>query len=113
MVTIVPPSPIEDAIVGNRQVINCTATTPVAVDVNLLSFVWVGPGGDNITNSTRISVHPTISMGNMYVSSLQFDYLLVSDGGSYTCIVEFFTVTAQSIVVMEEPDCECVIFCML
>ena len=103
-----PLSPIQDAVVGDRQVIDCIATTHVAVDISLLNFYWM-EGGDNITNSTsdRITVRPTTSMGNVYVSSLQFDYLVVSDEGNYTCNVEFFGSSLSATVAMDRPDCKC------
>ena len=107
MITILPPSPIEETVVGDPLVIDCIATTPVAVDVNLLNFTWNNPGGDIITNDSRINIHPTISMENMYVSSLQFHHLIISDGGTYTCNVRFFNVTGSLSVIMEPPDCEC------
>ena len=104
-----PPSPIQDGVVGNRQVIDCMATTHVAVDVSLLNFYWMGPGG-NITNSDRITIQPTDPMNNMYVSSLQFDYLLVIDEGNYACNVQFFDAIRSATVFMERPDCECNVF---
>ena len=78
------------------------------MDISLLNFYWM-EGGDNITNniSDRITVRPTTSMGNVYVSSLQFDYLVVSDEGNYTCNVEFFGSSLSDTVAMDRPDCKC------
>ena len=108
MITSEPRSPIQETIVGDPLVIDCIATTPVAVDVNLLNFTWINPGGDIITNNSRITIHPTIGITNMYVSSLQFDHLIISDGGTYMCNVRFFDVLGSLSVEMDSPDCECV-----
>ena len=109
VVTTLPPSPIQDTVVGDPQVIDCIATTLVTVDVNLLNFTWISPGGNTITNSSRITIHPTIAIENMYISSLQFDHLIIGDGGDYICRVTFFNVIEPRLVTMEEPDCECVL----
>ena len=109
MITTLPRSPIQETVVGDSLVIDCIATTPVAVDVNLLNFTWNSPGGGIIINDSRITIHQTIPMANMYVSSLQFDHLLINDGGNYTCNVRFFNVTGSLSVVMEPPDCECIL----
>jgi len=106
MVATSPPSPIQGTVVGDSQFIDCIATVPVPVDVNLLTFTWINPQRVAITNDSRITIHPTISIENMYVSSLQFAHLLISDGGTYTCNVEFFNVTGMVSVVLEDPDCE-------
>ena len=107
-----PPSPIEDAVVGDSLVINCIATTHVAVNVNLLKFYWM-EGGDNITNNDRITIQPTVYLDTVYVSSLQFDYLVVNDEGNYTCNVEFFDFTMSVTVTMDQPDCKCNVFVFL
>ena len=104
-----PPSPIQGTIVGNSHSIICIAITPVAVDVDLLNFTWIGPGG-NITNNNRTIINSTTVIDNMYTSILYFAYLLHSDGGNYNCNVAFFNVTRLASVVMEPPDCECVKF---
>lgn len=104
-----PPSPIQDTIVGDPLIIDCIATTPVAVDVIFLSFSWTGPGGNSITSNSRMNIIPTTSMDNMYTSSLQFVGLIEADGGNYICNVEFFGVIGSNSVELEPPDCECFI----
>ena len=44
-----------------------------------------GPGGDTITNDSRMTISPTTSSGNDYISTLQFAYLMEGDEGMYTC----------------------------
>ena len=47
----------------------------------------MGPGGEFITNDSRVTISPTTSSGKNYTSSLQFTYLMVGDEGNYTCNV--------------------------
>jgi len=47
----------------------------------------MGPGGDTITNDSRVIISPTSSSGNNYTSSIQFTYLVEGDNGTYTCNV--------------------------
>jgi len=48
---------------------------------------WMGPGGDTITNDSRVMISPTSGSGNNYTSSLQFMYLMEGDEGTYECNV--------------------------
>ena len=108
MVTISPPGPIEDTTVGDSQTISCIANKTVMVNADLLMFAWTGPQGRiTNTNNDRVTIQPTIAaMNNVYISTLEFDYLIESDSGNYTCNVTFFTVYGFSSVEIEFPDCE-------
>ena len=106
MVTISPPSPITGTTVGESLSIDCMTTTTTVVQANLLMFVWTGPEGA-ITSNDRMTIQPTTSVGNMYTSTLQFDYLTEIDGGNYGCIVHLFNVNGSNSVEIESPDCEC------
>ena len=108
MVTISPLSPITGTTVGERLSIDCMATTTTAVQADLLMFVWTGSGGA-ITSNDRMTIQPTTSVGNVYTSTLQFDYLTETDGGIYNCTVHFFNVSGSSLVRIEPPDCECIV----
>ena len=106
MVTISPPGPIEDTTVGDSQTISCIANKTIMVNADLLMFAWTGPQG-HITSNGRVTIQPTIAaINNVYISTLEFDYLIESDGGNYTCNVAFFTVYGFSSVEIESPDCE-------
>ena len=72
---------------GSPQVINCTATTSTLLDV---VFNWIGPSG-NIVDDSRVTISPTTSSGDTYTSSLQFDYLMEGDEGTYTCVVSLLS----------------------
>ena len=86
-VTISPSGPIQGAMVGNPQVINCTVSTVSGVESSSVTINWRGPG--NIaTSNGRISIGSAIDDGNnMYTRSLQFTYLMEGDNGMYTCDV--------------------------
>ena len=70
--------------VGNPQVINCTVSTVSGVESSSVMISWMGPGGV-ITNDSRVIISPTTSSDNTYTSSLQFNYLMEGDEGTYTC----------------------------
>ena len=81
-----PPGPIQRAMVGSRQVINCMVSTVSGVESSSVMISWMGPRG-NITSDSRVIISPTTSSGNTYTSSLQFTYLMEGDEGTYTCNV--------------------------
>jgi len=45
----------------------------------------MGPGGDTIRNDSRVFIGPTTSVGNDYISTLEFLHLMEGDEGIYTC----------------------------
>ena len=87
MVTISPSGPIQGAMVGSPQIINCTVSTVSGVQSSSVMISWMGPGGGSIMNDSRVTISPTTSGGNTYTSSLQFTYLMEGDNGNYTCNV--------------------------
>ena len=72
---------------SSPQVINCTVSTVSGVESSSVMISWMGPGGESITNDSRVIISPTTSSGNTYTSSLQFTYLMEGDEGTYTCNV--------------------------
>ena len=86
-VTISPSSPIQGAMVGNPQVIDCTVSTVSEVESSSVMISWMGPGGGSVMNDSRVTISPTTSSGNTYTSSLQFTYLMEGDEDNYTCNV--------------------------
>ena len=85
-ITLSPSGPIQRAMVGSPQVINCTVSTVSGVESSSVMISWMGPAG-SITNDSRMTISPTTSSGNTYTSSLQFTYLMEGDEGTYTCNV--------------------------
>jgi len=84
-ITVYPFDPIQGAMVGSPQVINCIVSTVSGVVSSSVTISWMGPGGV-ITSDNRVTVSLT-SSGNTYTSSLQFTYLMEGDEGTYTCNV--------------------------
>ena len=86
-VSITPSGPIQGAMVGSPQDIQCTVSTVSGVEFSSVMISWMGTGGDTITNDSRVTISPTSSSGNNYTSSLQFMYLMEGDEGIYECNV--------------------------
>ena len=86
-VNITPSGPIQGATVGSPQDIQCTVSTVSGVELSSVMIIWMGPGGDAITNDSRVIISPTSGSGNNYTSSLQFMYLMEGDEGTYECNV--------------------------
>ena len=72
---------------GSPQVINCTVSIVSGVESSSVMISWMGPGGSSIVSDSRMIISPTTSSGNIYISSLQFTYLMEGDEGTYTCNV--------------------------
>ena len=73
--------------VGSPQDIQCIVSTVSGVELSSVMISWMGPGGESITNDSRVTISPTTSSGNNYTCSLQFTYLMEGDEGMYTCNV--------------------------
>ena len=73
--------------VGSPQDIQCIVSTVSGVQLSSVMISWMGPGREFITNDSRVTISPTTSSGNNYISSLQFTYLMEEDEGIYTCNV--------------------------
>ena len=73
--------------VGSPQDIQCIVSTVSGVRLSSVMISWMGPGGQSITNDSRVTISPTTSSGINYTSSLQFTYLMEGDEGNYTCNV--------------------------
>ena len=86
-ILILPSGPIQGAMVGSPQDIQCIVSTVSGVELSSVMISWMGPGGEFITNDSRVTISPTTSIGNNYTSSLQFTYLMEGDEGNYTCNV--------------------------
>ena len=79
--------------VGSPQDIQCTVSTVSGVELSSVMISWMGPGGDTITNDSRVTISPTSGSGNNYTSSLQFMYLMEGDEGTYECNVMILETT--------------------
>ena len=97
-VSITPSGPIRGAMVGSPQDIQCTVSTVSGVELSSVMISWMGPGGDTITNDSRVTISPTSGSGNNYTSSLQFMYLMEGDEGTYECSVMILETDASVFV---------------
>ena len=86
-ITTLPSGPIQGAMVGSPQDIQCIVSTVSGVELSSVMISWMGPGGESITNDSRVTISQTTSSSNNYTSSLQFTYLMEGDEGMYTCDV--------------------------
>ena len=97
-ITMLPSGPIQGAMVGSPQDIQCIVSTVSGVESSSVMISWMGPGGESITNNSRMTISPTTSSGNNYTSSLQFTYLMEGDEGIYTCDVIILKPTAVAVL---------------
>ena len=84
--------------VGSPQDIQCIVSTGSGVESSLVMIGWMGPGGESMTNDSRVTISPTTSNGDNYTSSLQFTYLTEGDEGIYTCNVTILETRGSSAV---------------
>ena len=73
--------------VGSPKEIHCTVSTVSGVELSSVMISWMGPGGDTVRNDSRVTISPTASLINDYISTLEFAYLMEGDEGIYTCDV--------------------------
>ena len=84
--------------VGSPKEIHCTVSTVSGVELSSVMISWIGPGGDTITNDSRVTISPTASLVNNYISTLEFTYLMEGDEGIYTCDVMILETTGSNFV---------------
>ena len=84
--------------VGSPQEIHCTVSTVNGVEPHFVLISWMGPEGDTITNDSRMTISPIISINNDYISTLEFTYLMEGDEGIYTCNVMILETTATEFI---------------
>ena len=94
---ISPSGPIQGAMVGSPQDIQCIVSTVSGVELSLVMISWMGRNGSYISNN-RITIEMDgMANHNTYNSTLQFDYLMEGDEGIYTCSVTILeTVNLQT-----------------
>ena len=100
-VTISPSDPIQGAMVGSPRLIQCTVSTVSGVESSSVMISWMGPGGDTITNDSRVIINPITSSSNNYTSSIQFTYLMEEDEGTYMCNVMILETSGSASVILE------------
>ena len=88
--------------VGSLQDIQCIVSTVSGVELSLVMISWVGPGGESITNDSRVTINSPTSSDNNYTSSLQFTYLMEGDEGMYTCNVMILETSGSQSVELKD-----------
>ena len=88
--------------VGSPQDIQCIVSTVSGVELSSVMISWMGPGGESITNDSRVTISPTTSSSNNFTSSLRFNYLMEGDEGVYTFNVTILDTSATETVEMSE-----------
>ena len=101
-ITMLPSGPIQGAMVGSPQDIQCIVSTVSGVELSSVMISWMGPGGESITNDSRVTISPTSSSGNNYTGSLQFTYLMEGDEGMYTCNVMILETISTNVAEIAE-----------
>ena len=97
-ITTLPSGTIQGAMVGSPQDIQCIVSIVSGVQLSSVMISWMGPGGESITNDSRVTISPTTSSGNNFTSSLQFIYLMEGDEGMYTCNVMILETSASDFI---------------
>ena len=77
-------------------------STVSGVELSSVMISWMGPGGDTITNDSRVTISPTSGSGNNYTSSLQFMYLMERDEGIYICNLIILETIVNTFVEMRQ-----------
>ena len=98
------PTLIQGAVVGNPLTIECVVTT--VSGVSNVTINWSDPARNLIMNYTRITISPTTPTNNVFTSSLQFEYLIERDEGTYTCNVMILETINSSVVEIQTPNSE-------
>ena len=99
--------------VGSPQDIQCIVSTVSGVELNSVMISWMGPGGEFVTNNSRVTISPTTSNGNNYTSSLEFTYLMEGDEGIYTCNVMILEANNSNTVEIKNLNGICILFYIL
>ena len=83
--TVLPPGPVQGAMVGSPLSANCIVNTVDGVELDDVMISWTGPG----VSTDRFIMGQIISNGNnIFSRSLDLDYLLKSDENNpYFCVV--------------------------
>ena len=76
--------------VGDPLLVQCIVETVDGVEPSLVNISWMGPGGDLIVNTSRVTVSQMTFSDNTYSRSLHFTPLCKDDEGTYTCFVMIF-----------------------
>ena len=83
--TVLQPNYLQQGIIGDTHALICLIALSSGVQLSLVNLTW------NFTSSDdRVTVIPTTittndSIGIIYTTVIQFDYLIEGDEGNYKC----------------------------
>jgi len=102
-----PADSLQGAMVDSYQTIQCMIMTVSGVKQDSVMVNWIGPRGNTIVNTSRITIYPLTlndsnSTGSYFFSTLEFMYLMEGDEGSYVCNVSILQ-TIECVVVELGP----------
>jgi len=99
-----PRDIIQSVMVGDFLTVECLMSAVSGVESSSVMISWMGPGGDIVTNDSRVTISPTSNSGNNYTSSIQFAYLMEGDNGRYMCNVSILTTSRLASVELQMLD---------
>ena len=106
-----PSDPIQGAMVGSPQDIQCIVSTVSGVELSSVMISWMGPGGESIINDSRVIISPTTLSSKNYTSNLQFTFLMEGDEGMYTCNVMILDTTISDVIAINNIASKCLLQC--
>ena len=102
---MVSSSNSQEIMVGDSQDIRCTVEVDFdGVELNSVKFSWLGPERIPISYDSRVTVSPTNSSDDTFVSILQFSYLMEKDDGKYTCCVMILSTNRSNSIELGKPN---------
>ena len=92
--------------VGSELSLKCDVTTVRGV-TSSAEIVWMKNGTTvEDMNNSRINISPTDSIGNNYISVLQFSYLSEDDENEYICTVTILNTSTSESVELNSFNCK-------
>lgn len=93
---MVPSRPIQ-AHVGVNERFECRMVTVNGIEADLVTISWTGPGGNRLTNDSRVIIRPTtVIRSKYYTSVVLIAYLTEDDKGLFSCNVMILDDTASA-----------------
>ena len=86
---------------GSFQGIHCTVNTVSGVESSSVMISWMRPGGDTVTNNSRVAIVQTTTSSTNFVGNLNILYLMEGDEGTYTCNGMILGTSGSASVVLE------------
>jgi len=105
-ISMLPLGSVVDGVVGSPQEIHCTVSTVNGVELSSVLISWMGPGGDTITNDSRVTISRITAINSDFISTLEFSYLMEGDEGIYTCNVMILEAKTSAFIKIRNLTCK-------